>query len=52
MARLVFGMNQSLDGRHMYEIMCYWDDDHAEWDADERAFAAAWRMISRARSAN
>ncbi len=73
MAKLVFGMNQSLDGyvdhaafspgptlfrhfieeargqagsvygRHMYEIMRYWDDDHAEWDADERAFAAAWR---------
>ena len=73
MARLVFGMNQSLDGyvdhtgfapgptlfRHfieeaagqagsvygsrMYEIMRYWDDDRPEWDADRRAFAAAWR---------
>lgn len=73
MARLVFGMNQSLDGyvdhtafapgptlfrhfieeaqgqagsvygRRMYEIMRYWDDDHPEWGADERAFAAAWR---------
>ena len=73
MARLVFGMNQSLDGyvdhtafapdptlfrhfidqaedqtgsvygRTMYEIMRYWDDDHPEWDAEERAFAAAWR---------
>ena len=73
MAKLVFGMNQSLDGyvdhmafspsptlfrhfieearrhagsvygRHMYEIMRYWDDDHSEWNADERAFAAAWR---------
>ncbi len=73
MAKLVFGMNQSLDGyvdhtafaptplvfrhfikeaqeqagsvygRRMYEIMRYWDDDHAEWDADERIFAAAWR---------
>jgi dihydrofolate reductase len=73
MAKLVFGMNQSLDGyvdhmafapsstlfrhfieeaegqagsvygRQMYEIMRYWDDDHAEWDAPERAFAAAWR---------
>jgi dihydrofolate reductase len=72
-ARLVFGMNQSLDGyvdhmafapgpilfRHfieeaqgqagsvygrvMYEIMRYWDHDHPEWDAEERAFAAAWR---------
>lgn len=73
MAKLVFGMNQSLDGyvdhmkfgpsaqlfRHfiaeaeeqtgsiygrvMYELMRYWDDDHPEWDADRREFAAAWR---------
>lgn len=73
MAKLVFGMNQSLDGyvdhmefgpspklfrhfieeaqgqsgsvygRQMYEIMRYWDDDHSEWNADEHAFAAAWR---------
>src|SRR5690242_20774865 len=73
MAKLVFGMNQSLDGyvdhtafapgpalfRHfveeaqgqagsvygrvMYETMRYWDDDYPEWNADERAFAAAWR---------
>jgi dihydrofolate reductase len=73
MAKLVFGMNQSLDGyidhmafspsstlfrhfikeaqgqagsvygRQMYAIMRYWDDDHPEWNADERAFAAAWR---------
>ena len=75
MARLVFGMNQSLDGyvdhtafapgptlfrhfveqaqglagsvygRQMYEVMRYWDDDHPEWDAEERAFAAAWRNL-------
>src|SRR3712207_3606917 len=73
MAKLVFGMNQSLDGyvdhmafapsptlfrhfieeaqgqagslygRHMDEIMRYWDDDHSEWDVAEHAFAAAWR---------
>src|SRR6476620_10863134 len=73
MAKLVFGMNQSLDGyvdhtafapgptlfrhfieeaqgqagsvygRRMYEIMRFWDDDQPEWDAAERAFAAAWR---------
>ncbi|MCX7784251.1 MAG: dihydrofolate reductase family protein [Meiothermus sp.] len=73
MAKLVFGMNQSLDGyvdhmafgpsptlfrhfieeaqgqagsvygRRMYEVMRYWDDDHPEWDAAERAFAVAWR---------
>lgn len=73
MAKLVFGMNQSLDGyvdhtplapapalfrhfveearaqtgsiygRRMYEVMRYWDDDRPEWNADERAFAEAWR---------
>ena len=73
MAKIVFGMNQSLDGyvdhmefapdrtlfrhfveeakqqtgsiygRHMYEIMRYWDNDHPEWGEDEHAFAAAWR---------
>lgn len=73
MAKIVFGMNQSLDGyvdhmafapspalfrhfieearqqvgsvygRTMYEVMRYWDDDLADWGADEQAFAAAWR---------
>lgn len=73
MAKLVFGMNQSLDGyvdhtafapsptlfrhfineaqaqagsvygRQVYEVMRYWDDDHPGWDAEQRAFAAAWR---------
>jgi dihydrofolate reductase len=73
MAKLVFGMNQSLDGyvdhmafapsptlfrhfieeaqaqagsvygRHVYEVMRYWDDDQPEWSSEERAFAAAWR---------
>ncbi|KKC25998.1 dihydrofolate reductase family protein [Sphingomonas sp. SRS2] len=73
MAKLVFGMNQSLDGyidhmafapdptlfrhfikeaqtqtgsvygRRMYDIMRYWDDDHSEWNDEERAFAVAWR---------
>jgi dihydrofolate reductase len=74
MAKLVFLMNQSLDGyvdhmkigpppaavfrhfveqvrgltgliygRGLYEIMRYWDDDLAEWDADDREFAAVWR---------
>jgi dihydrofolate reductase len=73
MAKLIFGMNQSLDGyvdhtafapspglfRHfieeargqagsiygtrLYEVMRYWDEDHPEWDAPEREFAAAWR---------
>ena len=73
MAKIVFGMNQSLDGyvdhmafapsptlfrhfieqvrdltgsvygRGMYEVMRYWDEEHPEWDAAERDFAAAWR---------
>jgi dihydrofolate reductase len=73
MAKLVFGLNQSLDGyvdhqefapgpslfrhfteqvrdlagsvygRRMYEVMRYWDEDLAEWGAEERDFAAAWR---------
>jgi dihydrofolate reductase len=73
MAKLVFGMNQSLDGyvdhlelrpdpglfrhwteqvrgltgsvygRGVYEVMRYWDEDHPEWNAAERDFAAAWR---------
>ena len=73
MAKLVYGMNQSLDGyvdhlefrpslalfrhfieqvrgltgtvygRRMYEIMCYWDEDQSDWDAEAHEFAAAWR---------
>ena len=73
MAKLVFGMNVSLDGyvdhqefapgpklfrhfceevrgltgsvygRRLYEVMQYWDEDHPEWNAEERDFAAAWR---------
>jgi dihydrofolate reductase len=74
MAKLVFGLNQSLDGyvdnheafapdpalfrhfiedvrslaglvygRRMYEVMRYWDEEQAGWDAPEREYAAAWR---------
>ncbi|WP_413992185.1 dihydrofolate reductase family protein [Labrys okinawensis] len=73
MAKLIFGMNQSLDGyvdhlemrtgpalfrhwiehvrdlagsvygRHMYEVMRYWDEDRPEWSAEQCEFAAAWR---------
>lgn len=74
MAKLVYGLNQSLDGyvdhmrigppdaalsrhfleqargltgvvygRRMYEIMRYWDDDQADWDAEDRDFAAVFR---------
>jgi dihydrofolate reductase len=37
------GQAGSVYGRKMYEIMRYWDDEHPEWGADERAFATAWR---------
>ncbi len=37
------GQAGSVYGRRMYEVMRYWDDDHPEWDAEEHAFAAAWR---------
>lgn len=30
-------------GRRMYEVMRYWDDDQPGWDAEEQAYAAAWR---------
>jgi dihydrofolate reductase len=75
MAKLIYALNQSLDGyvdhedeafvpdpvlfrhfiedvrglagivygRRMYETMRYWDEDHAEWDEAERAYAEAWR---------
>jgi dihydrofolate reductase len=39
----VWGLTGSVYGRCMYEVMRYWDDDHPEWDAALRDFAAAWR---------
>ncbi len=39
----VRGLTGSVYGRRLYEVMRYWDDDRPEWDAAERAFAAAWR---------
>lgn len=30
-------------GRRMYEVMRYWDDEPADWDAEEREYAAVWR---------
>lgn len=32
-------------GGRMYEVMRYWDDDHAEWDASLRQFATLWRKL-------
>ncbi|ODT11485.1 MAG: deaminase [Kaistia sp. SCN 65-12] len=73
MAKLVYALNQSLDGyvdhtefspepalfrhfiddvrslagtvygRRMYEVMRYWDEDRAEWNAEEHDYAEAWR---------
>ena len=75
MAKLVFGLNVSLDGyidhlgfggppepvvfrhfieqvrgsagmvygRRTYEVMRYWDEDSADWDAADREYAAVWR---------
>ena len=73
MAKLVIGLNQSLDGyvdhqefapepslfrhfieqvcdltgsvygRRMYEVMRYWDEDQADWEAHEHDYAAVWR---------
>jgi len=37
------GIGTYLYGRRMYEIMRYWDEDQAEWDAPEREYAAAWQ---------
>lgn len=37
------GQAGSIDGRNTYEIMRYWDKDHADWEPEGAAFAAAWR---------
>jgi len=39
----VRSMAGTVYGRRMYEVMRYWDEDHAEWDEAERDYAAAWR---------
>ena len=39
----VGGLAGSVYGRRIYEIMRYWDEDHADWGGAEREFAAAWR---------
>lgn len=39
----VRGLAGSLYGRHLYEIMRYWDEDHPDWTPEHRAFATAWR---------
>jgi dihydrofolate reductase len=39
----VCGLAGCLYGRHLYELMRYWDEDQPDWDAVEHDFAAAWR---------
>ncbi|QPC87053.1 dihydrofolate reductase [Mesorhizobium sp. NBSH29] len=39
----VRALSGSIYGRRLYEIMAYWDNDHAEWGTAERDFAVAWR---------
>ena len=41
--QLTRGLTGMLYGRHMYEIMRYWEDDLPDWDAQDRDFAALWR---------
>jgi dihydrofolate reductase len=33
----------SIYGTVVYGLMCYWDEDHADWGNDEREFAKVWR---------
>ncbi len=40
---LMRGLTGSIYGSRLYDVMRYWDEDHPEWGADERDFAAAWR---------
>jgi dihydrofolate reductase len=39
----VRGLSGMVYGRRLYQIMRYWDEDHAGWDAKEHDYAAAWR---------
>src|SRR5579863_6248615 len=39
----VRNLSGSVYGRRLYELMRYWDEDHPEWGAEQRDFAAAWR---------
>ena len=40
---LVRGLTGVIYGRHMYEIMQYWDEDLPDWDAEDREFAVVWQ---------
>jgi hypothetical protein len=40
------GVSGSVYGRHMYEVMRYWDEDDPAWTTELREFAEAWRKQS------
>ncbi len=40
---LLRSLTGSVYGRRVYEVVRYWDEDQSDWDADDHAFAAAWR---------
>ncbi|MGC4023039.1 MAG: dihydrofolate reductase family protein [Cyclobacteriaceae bacterium] len=37
------GLTGLIYGSRTYQIMRYWEEDLPDWDADDRAFAQAWR---------
>jgi dihydrofolate reductase len=39
----VRGLTGMIYGRRTYEVMRYWDEDLADWDADDHQYAAVWR---------
>ncbi|HEY0981743.1 MULTISPECIES: dihydrofolate reductase family protein [unclassified Schlesneria] len=39
----VRGLTGSVYGRHVYELMRYWDEDRSEWNSDQQEFADVWR---------
>jgi len=39
----VRGFEGVVYGHRLYESMRYWDEDHADWDAEKHEYAAAWR---------
>ena len=41
--QLMHDLTGSVYGRRMYEVMRYWDEDLADWDAEDHNFAAMWR---------
>jgi dihydrofolate reductase len=38
-------LSGSVYGRRVYDLLRYWDEDRADWGAEQHAFAAAWRRL-------